>query len=1504
MNFSLKKSLLFISISIFPIILIGQSFNQGNTVFEGAAGFGANWTFSEDYEVIVVTNLNSSGPGSLKDAVESRTSRRAKIIVFNGLSGTIVSNSIIRTPRNHQIYIAGQTSKNGILIRGSRDFPGPIIQIRGGDGIIIRGLTLAIGATSNNNHVGDNISVDGGRNILIDHCTVLWSSDENIGAWYDPENVTIQNSIIAEALMYSTHEYTTDSRHSQYRSPHSMGSLVGDRADKFTYYNNLFANNNQRNPLINSRRGTFEIVNNVMFNHGSFGMIISSPSDVNFINNYAFKNNDINLSRYDILLTDSEANAFARGNINTHRNSANQDEWDAIGGVAPYTSRASSRQLSSQAFNTPLRNIPTIDHQRLIGNILGEGGVGTFSRNDAEKRVINYVTDKSGGRLIDDPSEVGGYPRIPSGTIILDSNNNGIPDGEEGVWGDDTFGYINKGIFNQPPTPEITADAGEDQSICQGQSATLTASGGSTYLWSNGETTQSITVNPDETNTYSVTVSEGNASDTDEVIVNVNPLPVAGAGANMTIEAGQSVTLSASGEGNYLWSTGETTQSITVSPNSTTTYEVTVSNGNCEDKDTVRVTVNQPPTPEITADAGEDQSICQGQSATLTASGGSTYLWSNGETTQSITVNPDETNTYSVTVSEGNASDTDEVIVNVNPLPVAGAGANMTIEAGQSVTLSASGEGNYLWSTGETTQSITVSPNSTTTYEVTVSNGNCEDKDTVRVTVNQPPTPEITADAGEDQSICQGQSATLTASGGSTYLWSNGETTQSITVNPDETNTYSVTVSEGNASDTDEVIVNVNPLPVAGAGANMTIEAGQSVTLSASGEGNYLWSTGETTQSITVSPNSTTTYEVTVSNGNCEDKDTVRVTVNQPPTPEITADAGEDQSICQGQSATLTASGGSTYLWSNGETTQSITVNPDETNTYSVTVSEGNASDTDEVIVNVNPLPVAGAGANMTIEAGQSVTLSASGEGNYLWSTGETTQSITVSPNSTTTYEVTVSNGNCEDKDTVRVTVNQPPTPEITADAGEDQSICQGQSATLTASGGSTYLWSNGETTQSITVNPDETNTYSVTVSEGNASDTDEVIVNVNPLPVAGAGANMTIEAGQSVTLSASGEGNYLWSTGETTQSITVSPNSTTTYEVTVSNGNCEDKDTVRVTVNQPPTPEITADAGEDQSICQGQSATLTASGGSTYLWSNGETTQSITVNPDETNTYSVTVSEGNASDTDEVIVNVNPLPVAGAGANMTIEAGQSVTLSASGEGNYLWSTGETTQSITVSPNSTTTYEVTVSNGNCEDKDTVRVTVNQPPTPEITADAGEDQSICQGQSITLNAPQGENYIWTTGDFSNSITISPKRTTAYTLTYTRNELQYTIQTLITVKNCESNDEEFNNGNEQNLTNESIVKNLNNNKENIIEQSLELKIYPNPTNGIINLHSSKLGNNYKLLIYNLNGQMIHSSPIYKENQIINEQFDFSNYPKGIYIIKLFNLLDTHSRKIIVI
>ena len=341
-------------------------------------------------------------------------------------------------------------------------------------------------------------------------------------------------------------------------------------------------------------------------------------------------------------------------------------------------------------------------------------------------------------------------------------------------------------------------------SICENTSTTLTAYGGTVYLWSTGATTQSITVSPNTTTTYSVEVSDGINTDTDDVTVTVNPNPTANAGTDVTISEGENTTLSASGGNSYVWSTGETTQSIIVAPTSTTTYTVvTILNG-CEDSDDVVVNVE---TEQVVADAGADVDICESDSVTLTASGGTEYLWSTGETTQSITVSPSSTTTYTVIVSNESSSDTDNVTVDVNPVPEVSVSNDATILQGNYITLSASGANNYEWSNGATQPNIAVSPSVTTTYVVTGYINNCYDVKDVTVSVMQ----QVEVDAGNDISICYGDEITLTAtaSGADDYLWNTGATTQSITVSPEEDTLYTVIASNVLDSDVDEVFVSV-----------------------------------------------------------------------------------------------------------------------------------------------------------------------------------------------------------------------------------------------------------------------------------------------------------------------------------------------------------------------------------------------------------------------------------------------------------------------------------------------------------------------------------------------------------------------------------------------------------------------------------------------------------------------------------------------------------------------
>lgn len=198
---------------------------------------------------------------------------------------------------------------------------------------------------------------------------------------------------------------------------------------------------------------------------------------------------------------------------------------------------------------------------------------------------------------------------------------------------------------------------------------------------------------------------------------------------NPTICAGQSATLTASGAMYYHWSTGETGNSITVNPGSTSTYMVVGKTaGYYSDTVTVEVTVN--PIPSIIVN---DETICEGQTATLIASGAETYTWSNGETGDSIIVSPAMTTSYTVVGSAlGCTSGPVSVMVTVNSLPI----ATITTDQQEEFTiLDATGQGlTYLWSTGETTPIIQV--NTSGTYTVTVTDGNgCSASSDVMITI-------------------------------------------------------------------------------------------------------------------------------------------------------------------------------------------------------------------------------------------------------------------------------------------------------------------------------------------------------------------------------------------------------------------------------------------------------------------------------------------------------------------------------------------------------------------------------------------------------------------------------------------------------------------------------------------------------------------------------------------------------------------------------------------------
>lgn len=387
----------------------------------------------------------------------------------------------------------------------------------------------------------------------------------------------------------------------------------------------------------------------------------------------------------------------------------------------------------------------------------------------------------------------------------------------------------------------------------------------------------------------------------------------------------------------YLWNFGDGDTSSSANPGHTYpgpgTYIATLIATNACGADTVIHTVIVPTVPVSTI-SGTD-TICQGQSVTLTAAGGNSVQWSGGSTatTYTIIVSPQNTTTYIATTANWTCTGVpDTLTVFVRPAPTTSISGPTGVCAGQGATLTASGNGNFQWSGGSsaTTSTITVNPLTTTTYYVTVTDSLCPSlPDTF--TLNILPTSIVTIVG--PTSICIGQTVTLAASGALSYQWSGGanDTTSVITVSPTTTTTYYALPGAGACPGIpDTITVNVLPTPIVNVGGNTSICAGQSTTLTASGGTSFQWSGGstDTTASITVSPLVTTTYFVTTSNGPCTSGfDTITVVVTPSPTVTIVGPT----MICPGTGVTLTVVGNATtYLWGGAAsgTGTTITDNP------------------------------------------------------------------------------------------------------------------------------------------------------------------------------------------------------------------------------------------------------------------------------------------------------------------------------------------------------------------------------------------------------------------------------------------------------------------------------------------------------------------------------------------------------------------------------------------------
>ena len=802
---------------------------------------------------------------------------------------------------------------------------------------------------------------------------------------------------------------------------------------------------------------------------------------------------------------------------------------------------------------------------------------------------------------------------------------------------------------------------------------------------------------------------------------------------------GDSVILNLNPAQNYNWSTGASTQFITVPVTSTPTcYSGYVFNPTnfCFAFTTQITVIGVPPTALITPNG--PTSLCPGGSVVLSANSGNSYQWSNGATTQTITVNTN--GTFTVTVTNGtNCSAVS------TPVTVTVGSANATITGpsalcnGSAATLQANLGQSYLWSNGAVTQSISAA--TTGTYTVTVTQaGGCTATASITLNINPNPVPNISG----VNSICQGAVTSFNANGGyATYLWSNGATTQSIS--PSVSSIYTVTVTDNNGctgSATYSLTINSNPAPALS--GTFTVCQGNNASLNAGGPyNNYAWSNGATTQQI--NPNTSGIYIVTVTNNfGCTGTVSQQITVNALPVPNITGVFA----VCQGAAANLDAGAGfSIYQWSNGSNTQVI--NPVSTGVFTVTVTDLNgcsATTSANVSVSQNPVPNI-TGVNVICQGTPTVFDAGSGFATYAWSNGATTQ--TINPNVPGNYSVTVSNAaGCTGTSQLALTVNALPTPSINGIT----SICAGTQSVFDAGAGFvSYSWSTGSNSQTQILT--SSGAYTVTVTDANgctASTSLSLTVNALPVPLI-SGIN-TVCQGNTANLNAGlGYTTYQWSTGSNAQ--TISPNTAGVYTVTVTDANgCTGSVSQVVTVNSNPLPTVTG----INVICQGTPTIFDAGNGyAVYLWSNGANSQMI--NPTTSGIYSVTVTDANGctgTSSLQLTVNANPVPII-SGVNSICQGDATTFDAGAGYATYQWNNGASSQSINISAQSNYIVTVTDLNG-CTGSTSMLLNVNALPTPSIIGNA----AICDGTTSMLNAGSGYSvYNWSNGNSTQTFSAS-------------------------------------------------------------------------------------------------------------------------------------------------
>lgn len=381
--------------------------------FPGALGWAAITPGGRGGDIIRVTTLDASGPGSFLEAVHTKGPR---IIVFE-VGGVIDLGGVSHAITEPYLTIAGQTAPSpGItFIRGGFD-------IRTHD-VVIRHIRVRPGdkgAAKKSGDDDDAIGTIAARNVIVDHCTLTWATDENLSAsgprftgdtpddWRrgTSHNITFSNNILAQGLGDSIHP----------KGEHSKGSLIHDNVSNILIYGNLYAHNVERNPLFKGGvRGA--IVNNFIYNpreraihynlHGlEWGSVPYETGRMTVVGNVMRAGPSTNAGLPMIMLgADGDLMIYERDNIAV----------DMHGSPLPMRGRYGTGRAEFIDSETPLdlppglESMPARDVEK---HVLATAGARPWDRDAYDVQLLSYVAEGRGS-IIDSQDEVGGYPRTP-----------------------------------------------------------------------------------------------------------------------------------------------------------------------------------------------------------------------------------------------------------------------------------------------------------------------------------------------------------------------------------------------------------------------------------------------------------------------------------------------------------------------------------------------------------------------------------------------------------------------------------------------------------------------------------------------------------------------------------------------------------------------------------------------------------------------------------------------------------------------------------------------------------------------------------------------------------------------------------------------------------------------------------------------------------------------------------------------------------------------------------